>query len=215
MERVKGLWRAFKDAAILFSFAVNFVLVAVVLMVSVPALRGALALKSGMVEPLLDDLDAAFVRLGESTIDTTIDIDQTTPISFTLPLSEPLPIDFVLAIEQNTDVVLQEPVPLYGLPAQFGLPGGGGTINGAVSLTLPAGMRLPVRLDMRVPVSQTIPVRMDVPVDQTVDIAMEVPVEIALGEAGLDPAVEELRAVFRPLRERVEQLPDGLELGLR
>jgi hypothetical protein len=183
--------------------------VAVLVVVSVPALKGALALKSGMVEPLLNDLDAASVRLGDSTIDTTIDIDQTTPISFTLPLSEPLTIDFMLEIEQNTDVVLQEPVPLNGLPARFSLPGGGGMINGAVSMALPAGMRLPVRLDMSVPVSKTIPVRMEVPVDQTVDIAMEVPVEIELGEAGLDPAVEELRAVFRPLREQVEQLPDG------
>jgi hypothetical protein len=32
-----------------------------------------------------------------------------------------------------------------------------------------------------------------------------------LGEAGLDPAVEELRAVFRPLKEQVESLPDGIE----
>ncbi len=210
MERIKDIWPAFKNVAILFSFAVNAVLVAVVLLGSVPAVRGALAVKTDMVEPLLDDLDAAFVQLGESTIDTTIDIDQTTPISFTLPLSEPLPIDFVLAIEQDTDVVLQQDVPLNGLPARFTLPGGGGMINGAVSLALPAGMRLPVRLDMRVPVSQTIPVRMDVPVDQTVDIAMAVPVQIQLGEAGLDPAVEELRAVFRPLREQVDRLPDGI-----
>jgi hypothetical protein len=210
MERIKSFWRAFKDIAIIFSFVVNFILVVALLVVSVPALRGALILKSGMVEPMLNDLDAAFVRLGESTIDTTIDIQQTTPISFTLPLSEPLPIDFTLEIAQNTDVVLQESVPLSGVPAYFNLPGGGGSINGSVSLALPAGMRLPVRLNMQVPVSQTIPVRMQVPVDQQVDIAMDVPVAIELGEAGLDPAVQDLRAVFRPLREQIEQLPDSL-----
>ena len=198
MERIKNFWRAFKDVAIIFSFVVNFVLVAALLIVSVPALKGALALKSGMVEPLLDDLDAAFVRLGESTIDTTIDIQQTTPISFTLDIA------------QNTDVVLQESVPLSGVPAYFNLPGGGGSINGSVSLALPAGMRLPVRLDMQVPVSKTIPVRMEVPVDQQVDIAMDVPIAIELGEAGLDPAVQDLRAVFRPLRNQIERLPDGL-----
>jgi hypothetical protein len=163
-----------------------------------------------MVEPMLNDLDAAFVRLGESTIDTTIDIQQTTPISFTLPLSEPLPIDFTLEIAQNTDVVLQQSVPLNGVPARFNLPGGGGVINGSVSLALPAGMRLPVSLNMQVPVSKTIPVRMEVPVDQQVDIAMDVPIAIELGEAGLDPAVQDLRAVFRPLREQIEQLPDSL-----
>ena len=54
MERIKNFWRAFKDVAIIFSFVVNFVLVAALLVVSVPALKGALALKSGMVEPLLD-----------------------------------------------------------------------------------------------------------------------------------------------------------------
>jgi len=210
MERIKNFWRSFKDIAIVFSFVVNFVLVITLLVITVPALRTALTLKSEMVEPMLNDLDAAFVRLGESTIDTNIDIQQTTPISFTLPLSEPLPIDFTLDIAQNTDVVLQEPVPLSGVPAYFNLPGGGGSINGSVSLALPAGMRLPVSLNMQVPVSKTIPVRMQVPVDQQVDIAMDVPVAIKLGEAGLDPAVQDLRAVFRPLREQVEQLPDSL-----
>lgn len=210
MERVKRFWRSFKDVAIVFSFVVNFVLVITLLVISFPALRAALTLKSEMVEPMLNDLDAAFVRLGESTIDTTIDIQQTTPISFTLPLSEPLPIDFTLEIAQNTDVVLQQSVPLNGVPARFNLPGGGGVINGSVSLALPAGMRLPVSLNMQVPVSKTIPVRMQVPVDQQVDIAMDVPIAIELGEAGLDPAVQDLRAVFRPLREQIEQLPDSL-----
>jgi hypothetical protein len=215
MDQLRRFGHSLRDVAIIFSFVVNFVLVATLLVVSIPALRGALALKSGTVEPLLNDLDAAFVQLGESRIDTTIAIDQSTPISFTLPLSEPLDIDFTLDIRENTAVVLQEPVPLNGLPARFSLPGGGGMINGSVSLSLPAGLRLPVWLDMSVPVSQTIPVRMEVPVDQRVSIAMDVPVHIELGKAGLDPAVEELRAVFRPVRVQMERLPDGVEFGLR
>jgi hypothetical protein len=213
MERLRRFWHAFKDIAIIFSFVVNFVLIATLLAVSIPALRATLALKSAMVEPLLTDLDAAFVELGASRIDTTIAINQSTPISFTLPLSEPLDIDFTLDIQKHTAVVLQEPVPLNGLPARFNLPGGGGMINGSVSLSLPAGLRLPVWLDMSVPVSKTIPVRMEVPVDQRVNIAMDVPVQIDLGEAGLAPAVEELRAVFRPVRAQIERLPDGVELG--
>jgi hypothetical protein len=52
---------------------------------------------------------------------------------------------------------------------------------------------------------------MDVPVSQTVPIAMTVPVSIKLGEAGLDPAVQELRDVFAPLRRQIERLPDGIE----
>ncbi len=211
MEELKRFWNAFKDIAIIFSFVVNFVLVVLLLAVSVPAIRAAFALKAGLVEPLLSDLDSAFVGLGEATIDTTIHIDEPVPIGFDLPLDQPLPIDFQLSIQQDTVVVLTGPVPL-SLPAQFYLPGGGGVINGSVSLSLPAGLALPVHLDMAVPVSQTIPVRMSVPVSQTIPIQMTVPVQITLGEAGLDPAVEELRAVFYPLKEQIESLPDGIEL---
>jgi len=52
---------------------------------------------------------------------------------------------------------------------------------------------------------------MDVPVDQMVPIAMTVPVQIKLGEAGLDPVVEELRESIRPVKEQIENLPDGIE----
>lgn len=211
MEGLKRFWNAFKDIAVIFSFFVNFVLVVLLLLVSIPALRTTFALKNGMVEPLLNDLDAAFVGLGEATISTSVEIDEPIPIQFNLPLSQSLPIDFMLPIEQDTVVTLRQSVPLNNLPAQFNLPGGGGVINGSVSLSLPAGLPLPIRLSMAVPVVQTVPVRMDVPVSETIPIQMTVPVNIALGEAGLDPAVEELRAVFRPLKEQVESLPDGIE----
>jgi hypothetical protein len=215
MERLKPVWEAFKDIAIVFSFSVNFILIVALLLVGMPALRLGLALNAGMVEPMLEDLDAAFVRLGESTIDTTIPINEPIPIRFDLPLDQELPINFQLAIEQNTVVTLQQPVPLRSLPAQFTLPSGGGAINGTVSLSLPAGVRLPIRLSTVVPVNQTIPVQMMVPVSETVPVQMDVPVSIALGEAGLDPAVQDLRGVFRPVRQRLDQLPEDVELGLR
>lgn len=211
MERLKRFWNAFRDIAIIFSFAVNFVLVVVLLVVSIPALRAVFALKTGLVEPLLSDLDSAFVDLGQATIDTAVQIDEPIPIQFDLPLDQPLPIDFQLPIEQDTTVVLNAPVPLY-MPARFNLPGGGGSINGSVSLSLPAGMQLPIRLSMLVPVSQTIPVRMNVPVNQTIPIRMVVPVHIKLGEAGLDPVVQELRGAIQPTKLQIESLPDGLEL---
>jgi hypothetical protein len=212
MERLKRFWNAFRDVAIIFSFVVNLVLVVTLLMVSVPGLRTAFALKAGLVEPLLSDLDAAFVGLGEANIDTTINIDEPVGIVFDLPLNQPMPIEFPLPVTQDTVVVVTEAVPL-NLPARFSLPGGGGVINGSVALSLPEGMRLPIRLDMIVPVSQEVPVRMTVPVSQTVPIQMEVPVHIELGEAGLDPAVQRLRGVFVPLREQVDNLPDGIEFG--
>lgn len=209
---VERLWNGFKNVAIVFSFLVNFILVVALLVFTVPGIRAAFALKNGLVEPLLRNLDAAFVGLGDSTINTTIPINQPTRIRFDLPLDQQLPINFPLSIEQDTVVMLNAPVPLV-LPATFNLPGGGGSIHGTVNLSLPAGTRLPIHLSMIVPVSATIPVQMLVPVDQDVPIRMDVPVSIKLGESGLDPAVEQLRAVFRPLQAQLDRLPDGIEFG--
>lgn len=202
-------WNAFKDVAIVFSFGVNFVLVLALLLLSIPGLRTTLALKAGLLEPLLNDLDTAFVGLGEATIDTAVQIDESIPIQFDLPLDESLPIGFDLPIEQNTTVVLQQAVPLNA-PATFTLPGGGGAIHGYVTLSLPSGMALPVRLSMVVPVSQTVPVRLQVPVDQNVPIQMNVPVQIKLGEAGLDPVVGKLRTAIGPVKYQVDSLPDRI-----
>ncbi len=206
-QRLRAMWPKFSVFAIIFSFIVNCLLVVVLVGAVIPLLR----VKTYFVEPLLADLDSAFQGLGETTINTTVAVDQTIPISFTLPMSQPLDLDFQLPINQNTVVTLNQPVPLSGLPATFTLPGGGGAINGTVSLSLPAGLRLPVHLEMDVPVQRTIPVVMDVPVDQTIPIQMSIPVSIRLGEAGLDPAVQNLRAVFTPLNDIVQSIPDGFE----
>ncbi|OQY20871.1 MAG: hypothetical protein DRI77_02945 [Chloroflexi bacterium] len=213
MERLRRFWNAFRDVAIIFSFAVNFILVVSLLVVSIPALHAVFDLKAGLLEPLLSDLDDAFVKLGEAEIDTPLPIEgELAHIKFTLPLSQSLPIDFELDIEQDTNVVLQQEVRLNGVHTEFDL-GNFGKINGDVTLSLPKGMLLPVHLDMTVPVSKTISVNMNVPVDQSVPITMTVPVYIKLGEAGLGPAVQDLRAVFRPVQDLVDGLPDGIELG--
>jgi hypothetical protein len=208
MEK-QTLWEKYKDRAIVFSFFVNVITVTLLVLGAFPALEIALFVKDDTVEPLLNDLDAAFVGLGEAEIVTDINIDEPVNIQFVLPLDQPLPIDFPLTIDQDTIVSLTEEVPLVA-PATFTLPGGGGSINGTVTLALPVGMRLPIHLDMTVPVSTTIPVRLDVPVDQTVPIRMTVPVNIKLGESGLDPAVQDLRGVFQPVGEIVEGLPQGI-----
>ena len=174
------LWGAFKNFAILFSFVVNFILVLVLLLSPGPVFTT----KTDVVEPLLADLDSAFAALGDTTIRTQVDIEDSMSVVFSLPL------------EQNTDVVLTEAVPLQ-VPATFLLPGGGGSIRGTVSLNLPQGQVLPVNLDM------------DVPVNTKVPVMMEVPVAIELGEAGMGPAIERLRAVFSPVRALMESLPDS------
>ena len=137
--------------------------------------------------------------------------DSLAGIKFDLPLDQPLDLDFDLPINQETVVVLTQAVPLSNVSARFNLPGGGGQINGSVSLSLPAGMQLPIRLEMAVPVETTIPVQMTVPVSQSVQVEMEIPVEIQLGDSGLDPAVQELREVFVPLRTGLERMPDRIQ----
>ncbi len=178
--RLGGFWNAFKNFAIVFSFIINFVLVLVLLLLIAPLFQ----LKTGTVEPLLDNLDNAFAGLGQTVIETTVHIDDRLPVIFDLPL------------EQETQVVLTEEVPLQAY-TNFSL-GPFGSINGVVSLNLPKGMVLPVRLEMMVPVSTTVPV------------VMQVPVEIKLDEAGMGPAIENLRDVFRPLNKFVKSLPNSL-----
>jgi hypothetical protein len=203
----------FQNFAITFSFIVNAATIFLLLAGSVPATFAAFTVKNDTVEPLLNNLDAAFVELGNSEIVTDIQIDEQVNIAFDLPLDQPLPIDFPLPIQQDTAVMLTQRVPLYNLPATFVLPGGGGQINGTVTLALPAGMYLPIRLDMTVPVTSTIPVRMTVPVDQQVPIRMTVPVRINLGESGLQPAVDDLRRAIQPISSTVQSLPDGIGGG--
>lgn len=175
-------WGAFKNVAIIFSFTVNFILVLVLLLSPGPIFVA----KAQIAEPLLNNLDAAFVGLGETVISQTVPVNTTMPISFTLLL------------KQDTDVILVAPVPLQA-PATFYLPGGGGAINGTVSLNLPTGMTLPVNLNMDIPVSETIPVVIDVPV------------RLNLSEAGMQSAIDELRAVFSPINVTLQSLPDSPE----
>jgi hypothetical protein len=180
-ERRRALWEAYKNIAIVFSFIVNFVLVIVLLLIV-----GWLIFptKTDVVEPMLDDLQGAVNALDSATIVRTIQIDEQVPVNFTLPL------------EQTTVVVLSQDVQLVR-PATFVLPDGGGSINGTVSLSLPTGLALPVMLDLDVPVQNVIPVR------------FPVQVSIPLRETELSQVVVELNAVLGPLRDFLDDLPDG------
>jgi hypothetical protein len=180
-NRITDFWEAFKNLAIIFSFIVNFVLVIVLLLVAGWVLFPT---KTDVVEPMLDDLQGAINALDEATITRTIPIDQQVPVSFTLPL------------EQSTVVVLSQDVQLVR-PATFHLPAGGGSINGTVTLNLPKGLQLPIALDLDVPVKNFIPVKF--PVD----------VRIPLKETELSQVVVELNRVLGPIRQLLDDLPDG------
>ncbi len=177
---ISKLWLAFKNFAILFSFVVNFVLI-IVLLLSPDPIFGT---KSEIAEPLLLDLDSAFEALGETTIRTTVQINHVLPISFDIP------------VQQQTSAILNQSIPLR-VPATFHFPSGGGSINGMVSLELPNGQALPVTLDFNVPVETSIPVE------------FSIPVEIELYSAGMGPAIEQLRAVFKPITAFVQERPDS------
>ena len=130
MKELERYWDSFKDIAIVFSFAVNFTLVVLLLATSVPGLRAARALKGDLVEPLLNDLDTAFVGLGEASIQTEVQVHDSVPIEFGLHLEEKLPVSFELLIEQDIEARWTGNVPLTKLPATFTFPGEGGEING-------------------------------------------------------------------------------------
>jgi hypothetical protein len=180
-RRIVDFWDAFKNLAIVFSFIVNLVLVIVLLLIAGWVLFPT---KTDVVEPMLDDLQGAINALDEATIVRTISIDEQVPVSFTLPL------------EQKTVVVLSQDVQLVR-PATFSLPGGGGSINGTVALNLPRGLQLPIALDLDVPVENYIPVK------------FPVEVKIPLKETELNQVVVELNRVLGPIRELLDDLPDG------
>ena len=151
MDRLKKMkpWQAFKTFAILFSFAVNLVLL-IVLLLAAPLI---IPIVSEIANPIVGGLNDSFVDMSTATISRKIEVNDEMGIAFTLPL------------ETTTNVLIVENVPLEGIPAQFVLPNGGGAINGQVYLSLPEGLELPVYLALDVPVDQTIPVALSVDVD--------------------------------------------------
>ncbi len=174
-------WQAFKTIAIIFSFAINIVVVILLLAI----LPLVLPLVDSVVKPLVGGLNDSFVDMSEATITRTIEVSDNLPISFSLPL------------DTETVVRVTQPVPLSGIPATFVLPGGGGQINGLVSLNLPQGLELPVALSLEVPVEQTIPVN------------LAVSVEIPLNETELGKPFNTLVGLFAPLDRTIKQLPDS------
>ncbi len=180
MHTARVWWNAFKTVATLLSFALNLILVIVVLLL----LMQIFQIKNGILEPLIDGLHQNFVGLDQAVIERTINVDDQIPVQFDLPLN------------QSTNVVLTADVPIAA-NASFTLPGGGGLINGRVDLVLPAGLVLPVKLEMTVPVDTTIPIHL--PVD----------VEIPLNETQLHVPFDNLRGLLEVYVCLLDNLPSG------
>jgi len=172
-------WQAFKTFALFFSFAMNLVLL-VVLLLAAPLI---IPIVAEIASPIVGGLNNSFVDMNAATIRRTIEVDDSLDIEFVVPLST------------ETEVVIVRDVPLDGVPAQFVLPGGGGVINGRVYLDLPEGQVLPVHLDLEVPVKQTIPVELSVDVN------------IPLRETELGKPFDQLQGLFTPLDALLDGLP--------
>jgi hypothetical protein len=174
-------WQAFKTFALFFSFALNLIML-IILLAAAPLI---IPIVADIARPIVGGLNNSFVDMGDATIEQSIQVDDTLDIDFTVPFST------------TTRVVITEEVPLEGVPARFVLPGGGGVINGQVYLDLPEGQELPIQLEIEVPIKQTIPVKLDVPI------------EIPLNETELGGPFNALQALFEPLDELLHGLPSS------
>lgn len=175
-------WQAFKNFAIIFSFAFNAIFL-IVLLVAAPLI---IPIVNDVAEPLVGGLNDSFVQMGEANITRTIEVHDVIPIAFTLPLST------------STVVTTTQAVPLH-VPAEFLLPDGGGTIRGIVAIELPANLPLPVQLSLEVPVDQQIPV------------SLAVEVNIPLQETELGQPFNQLQGLFAPLNRLLTSLPSNNE----
>lgn len=161
---------------IFVSFAINIILVAVLLVLGMQLF----VLKRGLdpLKPTIRELTGTIDGLYNATIKAQV------------PLNEQLPITLDVPVSQSTNVRLTQAVPLQ-VPAAILFPGGGGNLNAMVNLELPEGMDLPVFLSMTIPLQASIPV------------SLNVSVEIPLSETELGPEFLRLGKLVEPLADLV------------
>lgn len=205
-------------AMIWFSFVLNGVLLAALLIGGIMALSWYSTVKANLarVQAALDMQSPLGQQIQSLTGDplTTLASDPTPLMDTTrgkvdelmtsieglegahirtsIPIDRQLPISLEVPVNQQTTVRTTAPVPMQA-PATFTLPGGGGQINGSVTLSLPQGLELPVNLNMTIPISSSVPVQFDVPVD----IAMqdtELADDFARLHTLVEPAAELVKA---------------------
>lgn len=175
--------------AVIFSFAVN-----VILLVVVVALVAMLfQITNGIATPIVGGLHDSFLEMQSASIVTTI------PVNETIVVNDTIPVVFDLPLNQNTTVVTTEPLTING--ATVNIQSGGLTLNANADIVLPAGTSLPVQLNLVVPVSQTVPVSLKVPVQITV------PVNIPLAQTELNAPFSQLASIVAPYDTMLKGLP--------
>lgn len=158
-SRLNSFWKAL----IITSFAMNIVLLLVVLLLV------------GFLVQWRQQIAATTVQGQQFALDNVAELRdivaglQGATIRTTIPLDQPLPLEgagVVVPVDQQTTVTLVEPVPLQLSGADIDLGNGNRLRANNISLTLPEGTPLRIALKMDIPLdSVTIPVRLDVPVE--------------------------------------------------
>lgn len=180
MRVLRAIGRFIWRFMVVFSFIVNVILVAVLIIAGLLIFE----IKNQIAQPLVEGLHSSFVGLDQATIDWTIPVRDQIPVRLDIPLST------------VTTVVLQEPVPIQVI-ARIDLPGiNAYNIAANVNLELPVGLELPVALDL------------NVEVDQPLDVALDVRAVIPLGETQLHDVANNLRLLFEPLTLALNNLPN-------
>lgn len=155
------------------SLVVNFVLIAILLVVGVNL--GAIQLTANdQFAGLLGGLYNNFVKMDEAHIKTTIPIRQEIPVKFTLNVSGP------------TTVVLTQDVTINNALVTVQT-GGLNIVNAQATIVLRQGTPLPVNIQ-----------NLAVPVDQRLPIAFDVAVDIPLNQTDLHAPFLGLRQVVEP-----------------
>ncbi|MHB8628030.1 MAG: hypothetical protein ACYDBJ_26460 [Aggregatilineales bacterium] len=180
MIRLKLLLKALGHIAVTLSVIFNLVFLVVIILLVIFIFN----LKTGIIQPLVNNLYGSFVGLDQSSILTTIKVQDSVPVKLTIPL------------QTQTTVILTSDVPVRA-NATFSLPGGGGTINGSVSIVLPTGLKLPVALDLSVPVNDKLP------------ISLNVPVNIRVQDTQLHDPITQLQDTLKPYVRLLGNLPDN------
>ncbi len=186
---------AFWTIASVLSLTVNLVLIIVLVLVG----RQLFALKSLVQDQLIGGLATNFQLMDQAHIQTTI------PISQTIQVNDTIPVVFDLTVAENTTVILTKDTEIPNTWVALDTMGQGInlSIDAPADITLPEGTPLDIRLEMVVPVSQTIAVKLDVPV------AMNVVVDIPLNQTELHKPFTGLQGVVAPYQSYMTTLPSA------
>lgn len=181
------------NSMIVFSFAVNVILVVVVLVLGVLLF----SIKNAIAQPLIGGLHSSFVQMDNAHIVTTIAVNDTIQVNDTIPVVFDLPLNQATVVTLTSDTLIND-ATIVSLNA-----GGLQLYNAIGDIILPAGTGLPVQLSLVVPVSQTVPVILTVPVNLTV------PVDIALDQTDLHTPFTNLANLVGPYNSLLEQAPNS------